>query len=145
MRNPETKWIPKVLYIICNISYIINVCALPMRLAKVMMSLGLRIGMTDSRSNRMISFFCSLILLREEVLPTNPMPQKYQTTKSSLSLSLSLPLPLPLPLPLSQGFKFESKSFGRFLKINRDWEGLLRKRGRQIYIYISICSSPRKL
>ena len=31
---------------------------LPMRLAKVMMSLGFRIGITDSLSNRITSFLC---------------------------------------------------------------------------------------
>lgn len=31
-----------------------------MRLASVIMRLGLRIGMTDSRSNRMVSFFLSI-------------------------------------------------------------------------------------
>lgn len=37
-----------------------------MRLAKVMMSLGLRIGMTDSGSRRIVSFFRSAAIALEK-------------------------------------------------------------------------------
>lgn len=51
----------------------------PMRLAKVMLSLGLRIGMTDSLSNLMISFFFPLIMLWKAIQAANPISQKYKT------------------------------------------------------------------
>lgn len=53
----------------------------PMRLAKVMISLGLRIGMTDSLSNLITSFFFPLIMWRKVIQAANPISQKYKSLR----------------------------------------------------------------